>query len=100
MWTPPSRFDPKTKEFGAVAGIVEWYLIIRPEKISWLRFILEGYDGLAIVSTISAVQGLVRIQTLDCRFVETMQLIAALAEDLTPYPVRPSHDLTSGTVPS
>jgi hypothetical protein len=71
-----------------VASIVEWYLVIRSEKISWLRFIFEGYDGLAIVSTISAQQGLVRIQTLDCRFQETMRLIAALAQDLTPYPVR------------
>lgn len=71
-----------------MATVVEWFLIIRPEKISWLRFIFEGYDGLAIVSTISAQQGLVRIQTLDCRFAEAMRLIAALAEDLTPYPIR------------
>jgi len=69
--------------------IVEWFLLIRPEKISWLRFVFEGYDGLAIVSTISAKQGLVRIQTLDCRFAETVRLVASLAEDLTPYPVRP-----------
>nr|WP_321468254.1 DUF4911 domain-containing protein [uncultured Desulfobulbus sp.] len=71
-----------------MAAIVEWFLIIRPEKISWLRFIFEGYDGLAIISTISAKQGLVRIQTLDCRYAETVQLVAALANDLTPYPVR------------
>ncbi|MDD2462930.1 MAG: DUF4911 domain-containing protein [Desulfobulbus sp.] len=76
-----------------MATIVEWFLIIRPEKISWLRFIFEGYDGLAIVSTISAKQGLVRIQTLDCRFIETMRLIAALADDLTPYPVRRANTL-------
>jgi len=71
------------------AKVVEWFLLIRPEKISWLRFVFEGYDGLAIVSTISAKQGLVRIQTLDCRFIETARLVAALAEDLTTYPVRP-----------
>ncbi|MBM9613548.1 DUF4911 domain-containing protein [Desulfobulbus rhabdoformis] len=55
-----------------MAAVVECYLRIRPEKISWLRFIFEGYDGLAIVSTIAAKQGLVRIQTLDCRLTETM----------------------------
>ncbi|MGE4559872.1 MAG: DUF4911 domain-containing protein [Desulfobulbus sp.] len=71
-----------------MAAIVQWYLLIRPEKISWLRFIVEGYDGLAIVSTVSAKQGLVRVQTLDCLFMDAMRLIAALAEDLTPYPVR------------
>lgn len=71
-----------------MTAIVEWFLVIRPEKISWLRFILEGYDGLAIVSTIAAQQGLVRIQTLDCCFPETVRLVAALAQDLTPYPAR------------
>lgn len=66
--------------------LVQWFLRIRPEKISWLRFILEGYDGLAVLSTMDARLGLVRLQTLDCRFRETMLLVAALACDLTPYP--------------
>ena len=65
--------------------IVEWYLLIRPEKIRWLRFIFEGYDGLAILSTLAPNKGLVRVQTLDCRFMETMRLLEALAGDLTPF---------------
>lgn len=77
--------------------MVECYLLIRPEKIGWLRFIVEGYDGLAMASTLSAIQGLVRIQTLDCRFSETMLLIAALAVDLTPYPARPPAIATPNT---
>ena len=63
--------------------LVEWYLLIRPEKISWLRFILEGYDGLAILTTISAEKGLVRLQAVESGFEETMRLLAALADDLT-----------------
>ena len=39
----------------------ELYLRIRPEKISWLKFILEGYDGLAVLSTVNAKSGLVKI---------------------------------------
>ncbi|MBV5318893.1 MAG: DUF4911 domain-containing protein [Desulfobulbaceae bacterium] len=66
-------------------AIVECYLLIRPEKISWLRFILEGYDGLAILTTISAASGLVRLQTLAPRFDETMHLVDALAGDLTQF---------------
>lgn len=66
-------------------NIVEWHLLIRPEKISWLRFIFEGYDGLATLSTLSPDRGLVRVQTLDCRFMETMRLLEALASDLTPF---------------
>jgi hypothetical protein len=65
--------------------LVEWYLLIRPEKISWLRFILEGYDGLAILTTLSAEKGLVRLQSLEDRFKETMHLLDALADGLTPF---------------
>ena len=38
---------------------VELFLSIRPERISWLRFLLEGYDGLAVLSTVSATSGIV-----------------------------------------
>jgi hypothetical protein len=79
--------------------IIEWYLLIRPEKISWLRFIFEGYDGLAILSTLSPVQGLVRVQTLDCHFLETMRLLEAMAKGLTPFCVDNSHDETALLTP-
>ena len=65
--------------------LAEWYLLIRPEKISWLRFILEGYDGLAILTTISAEKGLVRLQSLGSGFEETMRLLDALSPGLTPF---------------
>ena len=48
---------------------VEFFLSIRPERIGWLRFILEGYDGLALLTTLSTDKGLVRIRTLQCGFV-------------------------------
>ena len=65
--------------------LVEWYLLIRPEQISWLRFILEGYDGLAILTTMSAKIGLVRLQAFDSSFEETMHLLDSLATKLTPF---------------
>ena len=65
---------------------VEFYLLINPAKISLLRFILEGYDGLAVLSTISAKTGLVRIWTLSGQFVDTMRLVNNLAYDLTQDP--------------
>lgn len=37
-------------------------LKIAPERIHFLKFILEGYDGLALLSTEDAVQGLVEIR--------------------------------------
>lgn len=65
--------------------VIEWFLRIRPEKISWLKFILEGYDGLAVLSTLARETGLVRIQTLDCHFSATMRLIASMTDELTPF---------------
>jgi len=37
-------------------------LKISPERIHFLKFILEGYDGLALLSTENAEQGLVTIR--------------------------------------
>jgi hypothetical protein len=36
-------------------------LEITPERIHFLKFILEGYDGLALLSTIDARYGIVEI---------------------------------------
>jgi len=37
---------------------------ISPDRIHYLKFILEGYDNLATLSTINARQGLVKISYL------------------------------------
>ena len=37
-------------------------LEIIPERIHFLKFILEGYDGLALLSTVDARQGIVEIR--------------------------------------
>lgn len=66
-------------------AVVSFYLVIRPEKISWLRFILEGYDNLAILSTLSATEGLVRLQCPRSLYAETMSVIAALSPGMNPY---------------
>ncbi len=62
---------------------VEFFLVIRPEHIGWLRFLLEGYDGLAVLTTLSVAKGLVRLRTLDCNYAEAMRLMEALAPKLT-----------------
>lgn len=37
-------------------------LQISPDRIHYLKFILEGYDGLAILSTVDSSQGLVELR--------------------------------------
>ncbi|OQX20384.1 MAG: hypothetical protein BWK76_01420 [Desulfobulbaceae bacterium A2] len=39
----------------------EIYLFVDRRRIGWLRFLLEGYEGLASLSTVSRETGLVRL---------------------------------------
>jgi len=40
----------------------ELYLLIAPERFHFLKFILEGYDGLAILSSVNGRTGIARIR--------------------------------------
>lgn len=67
------------------------YLRIRPEKISWLKFILEGYDGLAVLSTFNAKAGLVRIWAPAEHAAELVSLLDSVSSQVTPYTVLARH---------
>ncbi|WP_153306413.1 DUF4911 domain-containing protein [Desulfogranum japonicum] len=64
---------------------VRIYLRIRPSQISWLKFIVEAYDGLALLSTVSVSEGLVTLWTLEHSIRELFALLGELAGNLTPY---------------
>jgi hypothetical protein len=61
-----------------------FFLVIRTDRISLFRFLLEGYDGLAILSTLDVQQGLVRLVVPKSRYAELWHLLAAICDDLTP----------------
>ena len=61
-----------------------FYLRIRPERISLFRFLLEGYDGLAVLSTMDAKDGLVRLIVPASRYTELWDLLFAICDDLCP----------------
>jgi hypothetical protein len=61
-----------------------FFFRIRPDKISFLRFLLEGYDGLAVLSTLDVQQGLVRLMVHNSRSTELWSLLAATCKDLSP----------------
>lgn len=58
------------------------YLFIAPARISLLRFLLEGYDGLAIPSTLDSKTGLVRLLFPGARYMELAVFLNAVAADL------------------
>jgi len=58
------------------------YLRIRTDRISLLKFILEGYDGLAALTTINAGNGLIKLLVPGSRYVELLLLLENLAHEL------------------
>lgn len=60
----------------------ELYLRISPGKIGYLKFLLEGYDGLAVLTTMDADHGLVRLLVPPARYAEAFLLLENLAAEL------------------
>ena len=55
---------------------------ISPDRIHYLKFILEGYDSLAVLSTVNARQGLVEIR-YPLEFKEDLEvLLTEIASDI------------------
>ena len=59
-----------------------FYLRVRPDRIALFCFLLEGYDGLAVLSTMDAKQGLVRLIVPESRYTELWLLLFAICEEL------------------
>jgi len=59
--------------------LADLYFIIDPSRFHLLKFILEGYDNLAILSSISRKEGVVRIKTSHDSMSELMALVADVA---------------------
>lgn len=55
---------------------------IAPDRIHFFKFILEGYDGLAMLSTINPHQGHVRLRFSDSAHDELHSLLLDLAPQL------------------
>ena len=55
-----SEMDKKTKN-----SLVEQYFIIDPSRFHFLKFVLEGYDNLAVLSSHKSKEGIVRIKVAE-----------------------------------
>jgi hypothetical protein len=59
------------------------YLRIDPRQIHYLKFLLEGYDGMAILSTIDVQSGLVLVRYPFQSQTVLFELLSDLAADLS-----------------
>jgi len=65
---------------------------VAPDRIHFLKFILEGYDGWALLSTVDSRQGLVEIRYpdgIESELIKLLhnirpQIVKNIAQDLTP----------------
>jgi len=64
------------------AGTQIIYLRIKPSRIHFFKSILEGYDGMAILSSVDARQGLILIRFPGELYTSVFQLLADLADTL------------------
>ena len=64
------------------ACLVDTYYRIAPERFHYLKFILEGYDNLAVLSMISSQSGVVRLKCSIESLTELLELLASVSQDV------------------
>ena len=62
--------------------LVDTYYRIAPERFHYLKFILEGYDNLAVLSMLSSKSGIVRLKCSLESLAELLELLAAVSKDI------------------
>ena len=62
------------------------YLRIAPEKYHFLKFILEGYDGLCLLSSVPEYEGCVRIGFPEALGKDLFGLLDSIAKAISPFP--------------
>jgi len=67
----------------------EIILRINPERIYFVKFILEGYDGLAGQSTVDPKQGIIKICYPEEMQADVELLLKELEPSICPQEIRP-----------
>jgi hypothetical protein len=62
----------------------ELIIRVRPERIHFLKFILEGYDGLAVQSTIDPARGRIRLHCAPEAIKDLIHLLQELEPTISP----------------
>lgn len=72
---------------GMVLKSTEKYFRVGRREIAFLKFVIESYDGVAVISTIDPAKGLVVLQVPPGREPEADAIIADLERDILIEPV-------------
>jgi hypothetical protein len=63
------------------------HALIRPREVHYLRFILEAYEGIAVLSTIDPQLGLIQLRIAPGREMDVQRILEADRERLQLRPV-------------
>ncbi len=62
--------------------LIDTYYRIAPDRFHYLKFILEGYDNLAVLSSVSSRKGVIRLKCSPESLTELLQLLAHIAPEI------------------
>ena len=65
--------------------IEEVFLTIAKDRFHFLKFILEGYDGLALLSSVSGYGSVVRIRYPSQMRSDLFALLSAISPQISPF---------------
>lgn len=68
--------------------MITLYLYINRDKIGFFKFLLEGYEGMAVLSTIDPQQGLVKVILPYSRYDEFIPFLDSISADLVDPDIR------------
>lgn len=65
-----------------MSNVRSLYLRIAPDRFHYLKFILEGYDNLAVLSSHDMSRGVVKLRYIDDSEQEVFSLLSCLAKKI------------------
>lgn len=63
-------------------SLVDTYYRIAPERFHYLKFILEGYDNLAVLSSVSGKTGIIRLKCTEESLPELLDLLTHISPEI------------------
>lgn len=63
-------------------NLIDTYYRIAPQRFHYLKFILEGYDNLAVLSSVSNQSGVIRLKCMADSLPELLQLLTDIAPEI------------------
>ena len=72
-------------------NLCELFLRISPDRFHFLKFIIEGYDNLALISAVSGKTGIIRLRYPEENLTEVIRLLGSIADAIKRKSLKEAH---------